>query len=381
MTAALIAALEQGKNVMSNHKLFASALSALSALTATAALGAGTASASAPPIVTNPGYLQLRAGDAASVSTTIADREFGIGYAASFGIEGYNWNVAANLISVSCVSYLVDIGLVTITVQESECATLPGPKLLSTTLQQSTTYGGYPAVKQTTVHRYDVPDTGTLARIDGFFRIPVTLFDQDYDLFKLAAEAVGDTNAADLVSAEVFVMGQKVAGGSAVLPANKRIAEKCSQLAAVDTSFTLLGIPVAIDGAVTGCLQVDAQAGFAHARLSGTLTPGANVDATFSAGIGGGFEPWLSAEAGVYGDMTVVDARLPISLSLTVGAAGISLSESAKLTMKGLDGEVGVFAEGCLLGSCEEAQRTLFDWTGMTFVDATIFSASQSVAF
>ena len=70
--------------------------------------------------------------------------------------------------------------------------------------------------------------------------------------------------------------------------------------------------------------------------------------------------------------------------SCTVSAVrmnGVTTTESAKLTMTGLDGEAGLYAEACFLFYCEDDTLTIFDWTGMTYASASIFSASQTVNY
>lgn len=323
------------------------------------------------------GWVQLRLAASDSASTTIADREFGIGYAAQFAIEGYNWDVAPNTISVSCVSYLVDMGPITITIQASECPTLPGTQLSHQVASTSATYAGMPAIKKTTTIVWDVQDAGATARADGSFRVPVTLFDRDLDLFKLTATAVGDTGAADTLTAAVHVLGAKIKEQAVSLPASATIVDREGTIAEVSEVFVVWGIPISVGATLSGRLEVGAGASFSARRtLTGTVTPAASVDATFSAGIGAGGDA-LSAEAGVEGNLTIVDASLPVSLSAAIGLGGITVTESARLTMTGLDGDVSLYAEACFLGGCLDTDLELFSWTGLTYADATIFGASQ----
>src|SRR4029078_12328577 len=95
-----------------------------------------------------------------------------------------------------------------------------------------------------------------------------------------------DHNAADSLSAEVFVLGSLITGGNLPLPVNKRLAHKCMTLFDADASFTLVALPITVGALSEGCRNVDGNASFVDRTLSGTLTPNASVDATFSAGIG-----------------------------------------------------------------------------------------------
>jgi hypothetical protein len=326
------------------------------------------------------GWLQLVKSSSKSASTTIAGNDFGVGYSAYFGLAGYDWDVASNTITTVCSTYIVFSFPAIKTVSEGDCASLPGTQLSASVSIETTSYGGDPAQKTTLTAVWDVQDTGAMARVEGYFRVPVTLFDEDLDLFKLTAAASGKSYAGDSISADIYVLGSKIYGGAATLPASVRLVEECMTLAEVDAQFSLMGIPITVSASSDGCVYVDASASWSNRTLSGSVTPGASVDATVKAGVGGdgGF---ASASAGVYGNIVVVDASLPLTISAAVGTSGITVTESAKLTMTGLDGEVGLYAEGCLFGICEEASKMIFDWTGMTYASATIFSASQTLPY
>src|SRR5262245_51060086 len=141
------------------------------------------------------GWVQLQLSASDSASTTIAGYDFGIGYSAHLGLEAYNWDVAPNIITVSCVTMLVDMGMFTFPIQLSQCPTLPGTPLSESTVNTNTTYAGHPAVRKTTTVIWNVPDSGAQARAEGFLRVPATLFDHDFDAFKLTAAAIGNSQS------------------------------------------------------------------------------------------------------------------------------------------------------------------------------------------
>jgi hypothetical protein len=325
-------------------------------------------------------WVQLQAAASDDTSTTIAGYDFGIGYDARFALEGYNWDVAPNTVSVSCVSIELE-GLFHLIIPISVCPTLPGTKLSQTVATLPTTVNGVPATRRTTTIVWDVPDAGALARANGSFAVPLTFFSQDMDLLKLTGAAVGDTNGADTLSAQVFVVGSQIAGGSAALPVpSKRLVHKCATLFDADASFTLVALPITVGASSEGCLNVDASASFVNRTLAGTLTPNASIDATFSAGIGIDIII-ASAEVGISGNVIVIDASLPLTFSAAIGTSAVTLTESGKLTMTGLDGEVDLFAEACALTACTDGSLTIFDWTGLTLVNATLFNLSQTLNF
>jgi hypothetical protein len=324
------------------------------------------------------GWAQLQSSASDSASTTVEGNDFGIGYTAFLGLEGYNWDIANNTITTICS---ISIGMLTgkMTVA-GDCAPLPAPMLSSSVTATDTWSNGDLVVTQTTTTVWDVPDVGAMARADGYFSVPATLFGEDFDLLKLTATSVGNTHGADTIGAGVYVGGAKIASASESLPFYTRVAEECVTLAEVEAEFTVGFIPVTLSASADGCIYLDASAKWETRALSGTLTPGASVDVTAKAGVGGEFLG-TGGSAGVYGNITLIDASLPLTISAAIGPGSLTVSESAKLTMTGLDGELGLYAEGCLFGACVEATLEVFDWTGLTYADTTIFSASQSFSY
>lgn len=367
---------DRGEN-RQNHRGRAVRAACMSIAAAGLALASSAAEAAT---FSDTGWAQVQAAASDDASTTIAGYDFGIGYDARIGIEGYNWDVAPNTVSVSCVSMELE-GLFHLIIPISVCPTLPGTKLSQTVATVPTTFGGQPATRRTTTIVWDVPDAGALARVNGSFAVPLTFFSRDMDLLKLTGAAVGDTSGADALSAQVFVVGAQIAGGTAALPVpSKRLVRKCATLFDADASFTLIALPITVGVSSDGCLNVDGSASFVNRTLAGTLTPSASVDATFSAGIGVDIIV-ASAEVGIAGNVTVIDASLPLSFSAAIGTSALTLTESGKLTMTGLDGEVDLFAEACALGACTDGSLTIFDWTGLTYVNATLFNLSQTLTF
>lgn len=349
-----------------------------SALAAAAALSLAPTAARAETY-SGDGWLQLRSSKSESASKEIAGKDFGVGYQAYFALDGYNWDVASDTITTTCSTYTVYSSPASMVV-EGNCGSLPGKAISDSLSVAMVTYNGYLAQKMTITRVWDVQDSGAMAQADGYFKVPVTLFGDDVDLFKLTGTATGKSYDSDTIGSDLYVAGAKIYSVSTSLPAYKQLAKQCVTLFEAEASYSLLGIPITVSASSDGCIYVDVSASWSNNTLSGSLTPGASVDATISAGVGGdaGF---ASVEAGVYGNITVVDASLPLTISAAVGTSSLKVTESAKLTMTGLDGEVGLYAEGCLLGICEDASKTLFDWTGMTYASTTIYSASQTLSY
>ena len=323
-------------------------LALVSTAAASIALMSSTAVASTH---TAPGRVQIIESSSNSASTTISGNDFGIGYSASFVAEGFNFDVLPN----------------TVTISKSD-PPLPG-NVIGTTSTSVT---------------YDVPDVGRLAHVTGSFGLPITFFDDSENLFELNAEVTGSTHASDTAMWEAYVLGSKLDSDTYNLPYAARLGEYCDTLMEVEAEFSMIGIPITLSAAADGCIYVDASLTWASNKLSGTVTPGADVSATLKAGVGVDIFV-ASFEAGAYGEITVIDASVPLTVSGEIKNTSIIASESAKLTMTGLDGSVGLYAEECggvwPFEWCNDDTLEIFSWTGMTYGNVGIFSTSQTFSW
>src|SRR6185312_675025 len=78
----------------------------------------------------------------------------------------------------------------------------------------------------------------------------------------------------------------------------------------------------------------------------------------------------IGASAGVYADVNLVKASAPSSIkgwiSLSqLGAVNASWNLKSDLNLSSLDGELGVFAKGCII-DCKEESAKLLDWAGFS---------------
>lgn len=112
-------------------------------------------------------------------------------------------------------------------------------------------------------------------------------------------------------------------------------------------------------------------------QMSGTFTPSAGVHARAWGAIGASYGP-LGAEAGIEGDLTLVQASLPVNVTIALsdqllpsGLPGqlypsLTLDTSTNLDLTLLSGEVKAYAELCVV-KCFRKEMHLFGWDGVHY--------------
>jgi hypothetical protein len=133
-------------------------------------------------------------------------------------------------------------------------------------------------------------------------------------------------------------------------------------------------VPVTFRVQATGELAATLSGKISNVGIEFGGGPSGKASLYASAAVGGEYCLWgacVGASAGVYASVTLVEAsakpNLAIWWSLTAPYGGIQLNylANAGLTLKTLDGELGVFASACL-GGCLDWSSTLIDWPGIT---------------
>ena len=126
----------------------------------------------------------------------------------------------------------------------------------------------------------------------------------------------------------------------------------------------------------------DSSGNGAPMTLTGNITPWANVSADLSAAVGvtlAGF----GGEAGVRGELTLLQASLPVNLSLTVGDANIPnaghylsliLNTTSAIELSALSGSISAYAEVCYV-FCESVEHEIFRWNGINLGHVDLFPA------
>lgn len=331
---------------MSNRILILAASSAL-------ALASSSALASTE---SGPGYVRLDSSSSNSVSKSIAGYDFGVGYSATLRANAVDWDTAedcsANFGTPACNMAKAIVS--------TPCTGSVGA--IATCKVVHSIYKG--------MLTDDL--TGQEAGFRASFQVPATIFDKDFDLFELKGSGVASTTGTLRGSYEVDALGAVVASGSAGLPINTRLVNNCLTLVKVSGNYMMGPIPVTATASADGCLYVDAGISFNSGKLTGTVTLGASVDASLSAGFGVSV-----ASAGISGSITIIDASVPFTASGKATSSLAKFTGSAKLSMTGMDGDVGVYAQFLGIGY----DKTIFNWSGLTYADETLFSESKSVKF
>jgi hypothetical protein len=150
-------------------------------------------------------------------------------------------------------------------------------------------------------------------------------------------------------------------------------------------NVSVFGLPVSFRAKATGLFKVSITGKISNVGLEAAATPIGKASLYTSAAIGGQYCAWglcVGVTAGVYSDVTLVEASAPAKVSVWWSLAaygGVLLNYLAKAdaTIKSLDGEAGVFAEACL-GGCISEHLKLIDWTGFT---ATYAIANMSGSY
>ncbi len=134
-------------------------------------------------------------------------------------------------------------------------------------------------------------------------------------------------------------------------------------------------IPVTFTVKATGNIKGNLTGKISNVGIDAGATAGGKASLYASAAIGGqycvDYVGCIGASAGVYSDVTLVQLSAPANVaiwwSLAPLATGVNLNYVAKAsaTLSSLDGELGVFADACLIGCIHESAK-LIEWTGFT---------------
>lgn len=140
----------------------------------------------------------------------------------------------------------------------------------------------------------------------------------------------------------------------------------------VSTTVSVGPVPVTFRAKATGDIKATLTGQISNVGMEATANPQGRASLYASGAIGGQYcyqGVCVGASAGLYVDVTLVEVAAPalakIWWALAQGSVGVLVSYDldADLTLKTLDGELGVFAEACL-GGCYRWDEELIDWDG-----------------
>jgi hypothetical protein len=121
--------------------------------------------------------------------------------------------------------------------------------------------------------------------------------------------------------------------------------------------------------------------------LHGSISPYAKVSGVLSAALGVEIAG-LGAEAGVRGNLDLLEASMPVTVSLGLGAAlnddghvrpSLTLGTSASIDLTALSGTLNAYAEVCVLPFvCESAEKEIYSWHGVHLDHMPLFALTRS---
>jgi hypothetical protein len=200
--------------------------------------------------------------------------------------------------------------------------------------------------------------------VDGSLTADGSIFGNDQNLVKVlgnASAAVVGRSASENI--DVFVMGKNVfhhgrstgtSDGSGVhLALNKDFS-----VSFFDASkrFWLGPIPVRVHAAANGSAGFAFESTIGILQVDARLTPTAKAFATASCSA-----DIAVAEAGVEGNVTLVDAGVPTTGQLTLTTDGINYQANSDLTLTYLAGRLNIFAKA-FIG--RKYEKKIADWSG-----------------
>ncbi len=132
-------------------------------------------------------------------------------------------------------------------------------------------------------------------------------------------------------------------------------------------------VPITFRVKATGKLTAGLTAKISNIGVEASAAPSGKASLYASAAVGGQYcigPACVGATAGVYSDVTLVQAGAPANVAVwwslsKFGGVIINYVAKADLTLSSLSGELGLFAEACL-GGCISDSVKLIDWTGFT---------------
>ena len=184
----------------------------------------------------------------------------------------------------------------------------------------------------------------------------VRLFGTNLELFDMSASATTDPLASS-TSYQVYVAGYKVVGASGGASLAKSVPLGERTLVQASGTFMLGPVPITVTASAVGSLGIDFALGANTSQVTGTVTPHAQVDGIFSAGVGvSGFS------AGIEGELMIARLEVPATAKVVwQGNKSFAYEASLDLSLSALDGTVSLYAEG----AGQKATWEITSWEGV----------------
>ena len=193
----------------------------------------------------------------------------------------------------------------------------------------------------------------SFAKVLGNAGIDATVFEKRVTIIEADGYVTNENNGAQQNRATLEVLGFTLFNQSIGASYSKSVEK---EFFSKSTTFSLLGVPITVEGSLTGEVGISGDAELGSTGLGFHLTPFAGLSATGSAAVGCDY-----VSAGVEGTVTIIDVSVPFGLDLSFGSADFgAYSASASLELSTLDGELELFAKA--IG--QKASKTIFSWDG-----------------
>ena len=254
----------------------------------------------------------------------------------------------------------------------------------STTISGREFKVGYAASAKASLDK--VAGNHNAAYANGQLDVPVTFFGKSGSLF--AAGATAQVIVPTVVGGQSYIVGKYnvnvfgsvVKSGGMPTGFSGTLASYSKTLVTAQATIDVYGFPVTLTADATGTLSLTGSFGWASGKFSMGLTPGANVDGSGSAAVGGTWHG-VGLEAGVEGSIAVLDAKIPLSASITALTATTTMTAAGSLALSGMNGSFGVFAKACAgIFGCYEKHVNVFSWGGASY-SVPAFNVSKSITF
>jgi hypothetical protein len=145
-----------------------------------------------------------------------------------------------------------------------------------------------------------------------------------------------------------------------------------------DVWVSVLGIPIHVRAGLAGRVgfaasfsaqQTSCRGGLPTGSVVAAITPEVSAHGYVSAAVDA-----FVARAGVKGELELLTARMPLSLSVSVDGETLHMSNDASLHLSTLSGRIAAFAEINYLFGTESAEKTLVRWSGPSW-DEPLYEA------
>jgi hypothetical protein len=249
-----------------------------------------------------------------------------------------------------------------------------------------TTFGGsYYAEFEATATKYTATN-GLGASAQGILDFPVILFGDSVHLFTATANATVRSDQPTQFNATyaIDVLGSIARSGSQSFSLTSPITSTPSWSFSgvlghsIDIEYEIGPIPVTISAAATGTVGLNQSVNFTFTTTNGALSYNLTPSAQLSAGLSvtaGGVVDGVGAEASLEGELTLIEASLPMQASVVLSATNATISAGATATVSAFSGYVDLNGKVCL-GECWSYTENIFDWNGLSYTNQSLWTTT-----